>query len=75
MEEKTTKPTATQVVKEIRRNTRRKFSAEEKIRIVLEVLRGEDTIAAICRNQRQNGGKRGGGTAWYLHPVIPPERS
>ena len=49
MEEKTTKPTATQVVKEIRRNTRRKFSAEEKIKIVLEVLRGEDTIAAICR--------------------------
>ena len=49
MEEKNTKPTATQVVKEIRRNTRRKFSAEEKIKIVLEVLRGEDTIAAICR--------------------------
>ena len=49
MEEKTTKPTATQVVKEIRRNTRRKFSAEEKIKIVLEVLRGEDTIAAVCR--------------------------
>jgi len=48
MEEKNTKPTATQVVKEIRRNTRRKFSAEEKIKIVLEVLRGEDTIAAIC---------------------------
>lgn len=49
MEEKTIKPTATQVVKEIRRNTRRKFSAEEKIKIVLEVLRGEDTIAAVCR--------------------------
>ena len=49
MEEKTTKATATQVIKEIRRNTRRKFSAEEKIKIVLEVLRGEDTIAAICR--------------------------
>lgn len=49
MEEKTTKATATQVVKEIRRNTRRKFSAEEKIKIVLEVLRGEDTIAVVCR--------------------------
>ena len=37
------------VVREITRRTRRKFSAEEKIRIVLEGLRGEDTIAEICR--------------------------
>ena len=36
---------AEQTVRDIRRATRRKFSAEEKIRIVLEGLRGEDSIA------------------------------
>ena len=36
-------------VRDIRRATRRKFSAEEKIRIVLEGLRGEDSIAELCR--------------------------
>jgi transposase len=43
------KPTATQVVKEIKRRTRRLYSAEEKIKIVLEGLRGEESIAALCR--------------------------
>ncbi len=38
-------------VKEIKRATRRKFSAEEKIRIVLEGLRGEESISAICRKE------------------------
>jgi len=42
------------VVKEIRRKTRRKFSAEEKIRIVIEGLRGEESIAAICRREGIN---------------------
>lgn len=49
MEEKSKKQSADQVVKEIKRRTRRKFTAEEKIKIVLEGMRGEDTIAAICR--------------------------
>ena len=40
------KSPAEQVVKDIRRQTRRHFSAEDKIRIVLEGLRGEDTHAA-----------------------------
>jgi len=39
------------VVKEIKRNTRRKFNSEEKIRIILEGLRGEDSIANICRKE------------------------
>jgi transposase len=36
-------------VKDIRRQTRRIFSAEQKILIVMEALRGEDSVAAICR--------------------------
>ena len=39
------------VVKEIRRNTRRKYSAEEKIRIVLEGLKGEVSITELCRRE------------------------
>ncbi len=39
-------------VREIRRRTRRKFSSEEKIRIVLEGLRGEETIAELCRREQ-----------------------
>lgn len=38
-------------VREIRRKTRRRYSAEEKIRIVLEGLRGEETIAELCRRE------------------------
>ena len=39
------------VVREIRRKTRKNYSAEEKIRIVLEGLRGEDSISSICRRE------------------------
>ena len=39
------------VVREIQRRTRRRFSAEEKIRIVLEGLRGEESIAELCRRE------------------------
>ena len=42
---------ATQVVKDIRRRTRKQHSSEEKIRIVLEGLRGEDSIAELCRRE------------------------
>ena len=45
----THKPSAENVVKEIRRRTRKHHSAEEKIRIVLEGLRGEESIAELCR--------------------------
>ena len=39
------------VVKDIRRATRRHFSAEDKIRIILDGLRGEDSIAELCRRE------------------------
>lgn len=45
------KKTAEAVVRDIKRETRRKFSAEEKIRIVLEGLKGEESIAEICRKE------------------------
>src|SRR6476660_10341333 len=45
------KEPAEKIVKDIRRMTRRKFSAEEKIRIVLEGLRGEESIAELCRRE------------------------
>ena len=45
------KQPAETVIRDIRRATRRHFSAEEKIRIVLEGLRGEESIAEICRRE------------------------
>lgn len=42
---------ARKTVREIRRATRRKFSVEEKIRIVLEGLRGEQTVSELCRRE------------------------
>jgi transposase len=48
------KPGPEAVVREIKRNTRRKFSSEEKIRIVLEGLRGEESITTICRREGIN---------------------
>jgi transposase len=45
---------AEKTVRDIRRNTRRHHSAEEKIRIVLEGLRGEVSIAELCRKEGIN---------------------
>ena len=45
------KQPAERAVKDIRMKTRRQFSAEEKIRIVLEGLRGDDSIAELCRRE------------------------
>ena len=45
------KESAEKAVRDIRRKTRRRFSAEEKIRIVIEGLRGEESIASLCRRE------------------------
>jgi transposase-like protein len=45
------KQPAEEAIKDIRRATRRHFSAEEKIRVVLEGLRGEESIAELCRRE------------------------
>ncbi len=42
---------ARKTIRQIRRAVRRKFSAEEKIRIVMEGLRGEETISELCRRE------------------------
>jgi transposase len=47
----TPKTPAERVVRDIRRATRKHHSAEDKIRVVLEGLRGEDSIAALCRRE------------------------
>ena len=48
------KKSVEKTVRDIRRHTRKKYSAEEKIRIVLEGLRGEDSVAELCRREGIN---------------------
>ena len=50
----TPKGSSEKTVRDIKRKTRRKYSAEEKIRIILDGLRGEDSIAEICRREGIN---------------------
>ena len=50
----TKKRSAEKTVRDIRRATRRKYSPEERIRIVLEGLRGEDSVAELCRKEGIN---------------------
>lgn len=45
------KVSAEETIKTIRRKTQRKHTAEEKIRIVLEGLRGDDSVAELCRRE------------------------
>ncbi len=47
----TRKKSSERLVRDIKRNTRRKYSSEEKIRIVIEGLRGEVSIAELCRKE------------------------
>ena len=46
--------TSEKIIRDIRRKTKRKYSSEEKIRIVLEGLRGEMSIAELCRREGIN---------------------
>ncbi len=46
-----TKSPAEKAIRDIRRKTRKQYSAEEKIRIILDGLRGEESIAALCRRE------------------------
>lgn len=48
------KVSAEEIVRDVRRQTRRKYNAEEKIRIVLEGLRGEASVAELCRREGIN---------------------
>ena len=48
---KTIKSPGEKIVKDIKRATRKHYSSEEKIRIVLDGLRGEDSIAVLCRRE------------------------
>ena len=50
-ESMSSRDTAERTVRDIRRKTRKQYSAEEKIRIVLSGLRGEDSIAELCRRE------------------------
>mgnify|MGYP004558710659 CR=1 FL=1 len=52
----TRKSPGEKLVKDIKRATRKQYSSEEKIRIVLDGLRGEDSIAELCRREKP----------WYL---------
>ncbi len=45
------KDPAEKAIRDIRRKTRKQYSAEEKIRIILDGLRGEDSVAALCRRE------------------------
>ena len=60
---------AEKTVRDIRRATRRHPSAEEKIRIVLEGLRGEDSIAELCRKEGINQNLLGPSTPSFDHLV------
>ena len=51
MARKTTKTSAANTVRNIRHKSRKRYSGEEKIRIVLEGLRGEETVAELCRRE------------------------
>ena len=56
------KVSSEKLVQDIRRRTRKKYSSEEKIRIVLEGMRGEENISELCRRR------------YSIQPVLPLEQ-
>jgi transposase len=84
----TQKPSSERIVKDIRRATRKQYSAEEKIRIVLDGLRGEHSIAELCRREGiaeslyynwskefLEAGKRQRGSSAKPSPMLPTSAS
>ena len=69
---RTGKAPAEQVLKDIRRQTRRQYSAEEKIRIVLEGLRGEENISELCRREGIAASMYYGWSKEFLEAGKPP---
>ncbi len=68
---KTTKSPGEKIVKDIKRATRKHYSSEEKIRIVLDGLRGEDSIAELCRREGISQGiYYKWSTSWKLVSVV-----
>ena len=63
------KAPAEQVLKNIRRQTRRQYSAEEQIRIVLEGLRGEENISELCRREGIAASMYYGRSKEFLEPA------
>lgn len=63
------KKPAEDMIRDIRRATRRNFSAEEKIRIVLEGLRGEESIAELCMRESIATSMYYGWSKEFLEPV------
>jgi transposase len=80
----TSKDAADKLVKNIRRKTRQTYSSEEKIRIVLAGLRGEESISALCRREgiseacitagRRNSWKLGNGAFQATRRVRRPHQ-
>ena len=66
----TTKSPGEKIVKDIKRATRRQYSSEEKIRIVLDGLRGEDSITELCRREGNDALKRRGSLTIWFDPEI-----
>jgi len=69
------KKSSERLVREIKRNTRRKFSSEEKIRIVIDGLRGETSKAELCRREGipQNLGNKINSTSKDGFPYVTPD--
>lgn len=64
----TSKDAADKLVRGIKRKTRKHYSAEEKIRIVLAGLRGEESIAALCHHETGDGARSQGAALGIRSP-------
>ena len=65
------KKSSERIIRDIKRQTKRKFSSEEKISIVIEGLRGEDSIASICRDDTSTWRIGAPSAHSHLHLTLP----